>query len=54
MESQVIHSKVEPDPTECRKIVEWMAEAGITVDGIETRTAHTCTVCRPVEFHVAA
>lgn len=54
MEKQQILPNVNTEPTDCREIVEWLAEAGVTVDLIENPSAHTCSVCRPVDLHVAA
>lgn len=45
---------VENDPADCTYILEWMTEAGITVDHVETRPAHVCPACRPADLHVAA
>ena len=54
MNDQDTRRQVEDDPADCRYLLEWMAEAGVTVDSIETGPAHTCSTHRPVDLHVAA
>ena len=54
MEKQTIGRNADTDPTDCRRITEWLAEAGVTVDRIEAGPGHSCPVCRPRDLHVAA
>lgn len=54
MESQMNRRNVDPDPSDCLNVVEWMAEAGVTIEVIENRSAHSCSVCEPADLHVAA
>lgn len=54
MDNQDTSRTVEDDPADCRYLLAWMAEAGVTVDSIETRPVHTCPAHRPVDLHVAA
>lgn len=54
MEKQVIHSTGDTHSSDCREIVEWLAEGGITVESVEQGPADACPVCRPIDLHVAA
>ncbi len=54
MEKQLISHTVETTPTDCREVIEWLAEAGVTVDMVETQPTSACTVCPPIKLHVAA
>ncbi len=54
MEKQVIHNTVDDPSTDCQEIVEWLAQGGITVESVEKRPADACSVCRPIDLHVAA
>ena len=54
MESQMTRHNVETDPSDCLKIMEWMAEAGVTIELIENQSTHACSVCQPADLHVAA
>ncbi len=45
---------IETDPVDCRKMMDWMTQAGVTVESIENPPSHTCSVCQPVDLHVAA
>ncbi len=61
MEKQLNHrtvdchpSTVDCHPTDCQEIVEWLAQGGITVELVEERPADACSVCPPVDLHVAA
>ena len=54
MEKQLIHSTLDTPSTDCREIVEWLAQAGVTVESVEKGPADACPVCRSVDLHVAA
>jgi len=54
MEKQVMQSTGDSHASDCREIVEWLAEGGITVESVEQRPADACPVCRPIDLHVAA
>lgn len=54
MENQLNLRDINPDPSDCLKTVEWMAEAGVTIEVIENRSTHSCPVCEPADLHVAA
>ena len=53
MNKKIIGRPTHPDPTDSRKIAEWLAEAGITVDLVED-APDKCPLCRAPELHVAA
>ena len=54
MEKQVIESTVDTHSRDCREIVEWLAQGGITVESVERGPADACGVCQPIDLHVAA
>ena len=54
MKKQLIHSTVDNPSTDCQEIVEWLAQGGITVESVEKRPADACSVCQPIDLHVAA
>ena len=54
MEKQLTHSTVDNPSTDCQEIVEWLAQGGITVESVEKKPADACSVCRPIDLHVAA
>ena len=54
MEKQVIHSTGDTHSNDCREIVEWLAQGGITVESVEQGPGDACEVCRPIDLHVAA
>jgi hypothetical protein len=54
MKDQDYDHNIEVDPADCRYLIEWMSEAGIIVDSIETGPAHVCSACRPADLHAAA
>ena len=54
MDNQAIRRNADAEQTDCRRITEWLLEAGVTVERIEAGPAHSCPVCRPRDLHVAA
>lgn len=54
MEKKANQRNADTDPTDFRKVTEWLAQAGVTVDLVEDKPAHACSVCRPRDLHVAA
>lgn len=54
MEKQVMQSAGDTHSNDCREIVDWLAEGGITVESVEQGPADACSVCQPVDLHVAA
>lgn len=54
MEKQVMQSTGGAHSSDCRELVEWLAEGGITVESVEQEPADACPVCRPIDLHVAA
>ena len=54
MEKQMTHNTVDNPSADGQEIVEWLAQGGITVESVEKRPADACSVCRPIDLHVAA